>query len=189
MTGAIVALGAAVDTASAGRTTRPRPGTSRRAGIAARSASMSATPAQCMRFVPPAAALARADVEFCGDPRASQRPVGQLLAGLRQAGVDIDDGGRGAVPFVVHGRGRVAGGAVTLDASSSSQLVSGLHAGGAALRDGLADYPSRRARPVGAAHRHDGGHADRGGRRQSRPAHCAAAARRSPTSGESGPVG
>ena len=30
------------------------------------------------------------------------------------------------MPFVVHGRGRVAGGAVTLDASSSSQLVSGL---------------------------------------------------------------
>jgi 3-phosphoshikimate 1-carboxyvinyltransferase len=79
-----------------------------------------------LRFVPPAAALAPADVEFTGDPRASQRPVGQLLAGLRQAGVEISDGGRGAVPFVVHGRGRVRGGRVTLDASSSSQLVSGL---------------------------------------------------------------
>ncbi len=79
-----------------------------------------------LRFVPPAAALATADVEFTGDPRASQRPVGELLAGLRQVGVEISDGGRGAVPFIVHGRGRVAGGAVTLDASSSSQLVSGL---------------------------------------------------------------
>ncbi len=79
-----------------------------------------------LRFVPPAASLATADVEFHGDPRASQRPVGQLLAGLRQAGVDIDDGGRGAVPFVVHGRGRVTGGAVALDATSSSQLISGL---------------------------------------------------------------
>lgn len=79
-----------------------------------------------LRFVPPAAALASADVEFSGDPRAAQRPVAQLLAGLRQVGVEISDRGRGAVPFIVHGRGRVAGGAVTLDASSSSQLVSGL---------------------------------------------------------------
>jgi len=79
-----------------------------------------------LRFVPPAAALTRADVEFDGDPRVRERPVGELLAGLRQAGVEISDGGRGAVPFVVHGRGRVPGGTVTLDASSSSQLVSGL---------------------------------------------------------------
>jgi 3-phosphoshikimate 1-carboxyvinyltransferase len=79
-----------------------------------------------LRFVPPAAALAAVEVEFGGDPRAAQRPVGQLLAALRQAGVEISDGGRGAVPFIVHGRGRVAGGAVTLDASASSQLVSGL---------------------------------------------------------------
>jgi 3-phosphoshikimate 1-carboxyvinyltransferase len=79
-----------------------------------------------LRFVPPAAALAAVDVEFTGDPRAAERPVGQLLAGLRQVGVEISDGGRGAVPFIVHGRGRVPGGAVTLDASVSSQLVSGL---------------------------------------------------------------
>jgi 3-phosphoshikimate 1-carboxyvinyltransferase len=79
-----------------------------------------------LRFVPPVAALAGADVEFTGDPRAAQRPVGQLLDGLRQLGVEVADGGRGAVPFVVRGRGRVAGGTVTLDASSSSQLISGL---------------------------------------------------------------
>lgn len=79
-----------------------------------------------LRFVPPAAALARADVEFDGDPRIRERPVFPLLAGLRQAGVEISDGGRGAAPFVVHGRGEVRGGPVTLDASASSQLVSGL---------------------------------------------------------------
>jgi 3-phosphoshikimate 1-carboxyvinyltransferase len=78
-----------------------------------------------LRFVPPAAALAAADVEFDGDPRVRQRPVAELLSGLRQAGVEIRDSG-GAVPFLVHGRGRVRGGTVTLDASSSSQLVSGL---------------------------------------------------------------
>ncbi|MBO0831124.1 MAG: 3-phosphoshikimate 1-carboxyvinyltransferase, partial [Actinobacteria bacterium] len=79
-----------------------------------------------LRFVPPVAALAASDVEFGGDPRASQRPVGQLLDALRQAGVQLTDDGRGAVPFTVHGTGRVRGGPVTLDASSSSQLVSGL---------------------------------------------------------------
>jgi 3-phosphoshikimate 1-carboxyvinyltransferase len=79
-----------------------------------------------LRFVPPVAALASADVEVRGDPRASQRPVDQLLAALRQAGVTISDNGRGAVPFTVHGRGHVRGGIVTLDASASSQLVSGL---------------------------------------------------------------
>ena len=79
-----------------------------------------------LRFVPPVAALAAGEVRFAGDARAAHRPVGQLLAGLRQAGVEVDDDGRGAVPFVVRGRGRVRGGTVTLDASSSSQLVSGL---------------------------------------------------------------
>jgi 3-phosphoshikimate 1-carboxyvinyltransferase len=79
-----------------------------------------------LRFAPPAAALADADTEFVGDPRASDRPVGQLLTGLRQAGVEIRDGGRGAVPFVVAGHGKVRGGAISLDASDSSQLVSGL---------------------------------------------------------------
>jgi 3-phosphoshikimate 1-carboxyvinyltransferase len=79
-----------------------------------------------LRFVPPLAALAVADVEFDGDPRARERPVAELLAGLRQAGVEISDGGRGHLPFVVHGRGHVPGGDVTLDASLSSQLVSGL---------------------------------------------------------------
>jgi 3-phosphoshikimate 1-carboxyvinyltransferase len=63
--------------------------------------------------------------------------VGQLLAGLRQAGVEISDGGRGAVPFTVHGHGRVAGGAVTLDASSSSQLVSGLMLAAPKYEDGI----------------------------------------------------
>jgi 3-phosphoshikimate 1-carboxyvinyltransferase len=79
-----------------------------------------------LRFVPPAAALARADVEFRGDDRAAARPVGVLLAALRELGAVIDDQGRGAVPFIVRGRGGIGGGTVTLDASGSSQLVSGL---------------------------------------------------------------
>jgi len=80
-----------------------------------------------MRFLPAVAAvLSAAPVAFDGDPRARERPVGALLGALRTLGVPIDDGGRGALPFTVHGRRSVPGGAVTLDASGSSQLVSGL---------------------------------------------------------------
>ncbi len=79
-----------------------------------------------MRFVPPVAALGSVAAEFHGDPRAAQRPVGAIIAALRGLGAVIDDGGRGAIPFTVHGTGSLPGGAVTVDASASSQLVSGL---------------------------------------------------------------
>jgi 3-phosphoshikimate 1-carboxyvinyltransferase len=79
-----------------------------------------------MRFLPAVAALAPAAVAFDGDPRARERPVGALLTALRALGVSIDDDGRGALPFTVRGTGAVPGGPVTLDASGSSQLVSGL---------------------------------------------------------------
>jgi len=79
-----------------------------------------------LRFIPPVAALTNADVTFRGDPRASERPIGPLLTALRSMGVTISDTGTGALPFVVRGRGTVPGGTATMDASASSQLVSGL---------------------------------------------------------------
>jgi 3-phosphoshikimate 1-carboxyvinyltransferase len=79
-----------------------------------------------MRFLPAVAALTSAEVHFDGDERIRQRPIGPILAALRELGASIEDGGRGAAPFTVLGHGRVRGGAVTLDASGSSQLVSGL---------------------------------------------------------------
>jgi 3-phosphoshikimate 1-carboxyvinyltransferase len=84
------------------------------------------------------AALADGDVAFDGDARARERPLGGVLAALRQLGVDIDDGGRGALPFTVQGRGGVGGGEVVVDASSSSQFVSGLLLAGARFERGLA---------------------------------------------------
>jgi 3-phosphoshikimate 1-carboxyvinyltransferase len=90
-----------------------------------------------MRFVPPVAPLVTGDVAVSGDPRASHRPVGQLIAALTSLGADIDDGGRGAVPFTVHGTGQLGGGQVTLDASGSSQLVSGLLLAGCRYDKGL----------------------------------------------------
>jgi 3-phosphoshikimate 1-carboxyvinyltransferase len=79
-----------------------------------------------MRFMPGVAALTPVTVRFDGDERARERPVGPILTALRQLGADIDDGGRGALPFTVLGHGAIRGGSVTLDASGSSQLVSGL---------------------------------------------------------------
>ncbi len=79
-----------------------------------------------MRFLPAVAALTSAQVRFDGDERIRQRPIGPILAALRDLGARIDDGGRGAAPFTVLGQGQVRGGTVTLDASGSSQLISGL---------------------------------------------------------------
>src|SRR6202034_1968900 len=90
-----------------------------------------------MRFLPAVAALAPASVAFDGDPRARERPVGALLSALRALGVSIEDGGRGALPFTVHGTGSVPGGPVTLDASGSSQLVSGLLLAAPRFADGV----------------------------------------------------
>ncbi|WP_067455243.1 3-phosphoshikimate 1-carboxyvinyltransferase [Actinomadura macra] len=79
-----------------------------------------------MRFLPPVAALASGEVAIDGDPRARERPMGPIISALRALGATIDDDGRGALPFTVRGTGAVPGGPVTIDASGSSQLVSGL---------------------------------------------------------------
>jgi len=79
-----------------------------------------------LRFAPPVAALTGVRVAFHGDTRAAERPVGPVLAALRELGAVIDDEGRGAIPFTVRGTGSLPGGAVTVDASASSQFVSGL---------------------------------------------------------------
>jgi len=91
-----------------------------------------------LRFVPPLAAMSAAAVRFDGDEQARARPIAPLLDGLRGLGVQIEgspDGG--GLPFTVHGRGAVAGGPVRIDASASSQFVSGLLLCGAAFDDGL----------------------------------------------------
>ncbi len=90
-----------------------------------------------MRFVPPMAALADGEVTFDGDAYARERPMAVLLDGLRQAGVDVADGGTGRLPFTVHGRGGVPGGTIRIDASGSSQFVSGLMLSAARYDAGL----------------------------------------------------
>ncbi|WP_460447624.1 3-phosphoshikimate 1-carboxyvinyltransferase [Angustibacter aerolatus] len=90
-----------------------------------------------MRFLPPAAALAHGPVLFDGDEGMRRRPIGPLLGALRGLGVDVDDEHRGAPPFTVLGRGTVPGGSVTIDASDSSQFVSGLLLSGARYDAGV----------------------------------------------------
>jgi 3-phosphoshikimate 1-carboxyvinyltransferase len=79
-----------------------------------------------MRFVTPLAALAEGSSRFDGDRHARNRPMGALIDGLRQAGAVISDGGRGLLPFTVHGRGGLPGGYLEIDSSASSQFVSAL---------------------------------------------------------------
>jgi 3-phosphoshikimate 1-carboxyvinyltransferase len=90
-----------------------------------------------MRFVPAVAALAQGDVVVDGDPRARERPMAPVLEALRSLGVAVDDGGRGALPFTVRGNGAVPGGFVTIDASASSQFVSGLLLAAARFEQGV----------------------------------------------------
>lgn len=63
--------------------------------------------------------------------------MGTMITSLMELGVDLSDDGRRALPFTVHGTGRVAGGTLTIDASSSSQFVSGLLLSAARFEDGL----------------------------------------------------
>jgi 3-phosphoshikimate 1-carboxyvinyltransferase len=87
-----------------------------------------------LRFVPPLAALGAAAVRFDGDEQARGRPIAPLLDALRTLGVDVAGT---SLPFVVRGSGSVAGGTVEIDASASSQFVSGLLLSGTAFDDGL----------------------------------------------------
>ncbi len=100
-----------------------------------------------MRFVPPLAALADGPVRFDGDERARQRPMAAMLAALRALGCRIDGD---ALPFVLHGAGRLPGGAVRIDASGSSQFVSGLLLSAAGYEAGITiqhDGPPVPSRP------------------------------------------
>ena len=128
MIGALRALGLTIDGDAAELTVSgglsPTDGTTIDCGLAG----------TVLRFVPPVAALSTASVVFDGDEYARKRPIAPLLAALRSLGVDID---ADAMPFRVSGAGAVKGGTVEIDASASSQFVSGLLLSGAAFDEGL----------------------------------------------------
>ena len=130
MARALTSLGAQVDTTGDDWSVTPGRGS----GEAAVDCGLAGT---VMRFVPPVAALHDGPVRFDGDPHARTRPMGEVLVGLRQLGVEIDDERRGTLPFTVHGTGSARGGRVVIDASASSQFVSALLLAGAAYDQGV----------------------------------------------------
>jgi len=89
-----------------------------------------------MRFVPPVAALATGRVDFDGDVRARERPLGPMLDALRALGVTCRDSA-GFLPMSIEGTGSVRGGPVGINASASSQFVSGLLLSASRFDNGL----------------------------------------------------
>jgi len=137
MAGALASLGVGVDlgadptAAGADVTVTPgalRGGTTIDCGLAG----------TVMRFLPAVAALADGPVRFVGDEAALARPMGPVIEALRALGVHVDEeGAPGRLPFTVHGHGAVRGGRVDVDASASSQFVSGLLLAAARFDQGL----------------------------------------------------
>ena len=90
-----------------------------------------------MRFLPPLSALAHGDISFDGDPRSHERPLGPVIAALEDLGIEIEHGGRYSLPMVVKSKGEIPGGALTIDASASSQFLSALLLIAPSTRDGI----------------------------------------------------
>lgn len=89
-----------------------------------------------MRFIPPLAALAKGEIVFDGDAQARRRPMATTIDSLRKLGVAVDSEGDG-LPFSIRSSGKVVGGPLSIDASASSQFVSGLLLAGARYEQGL----------------------------------------------------
>jgi 3-phosphoshikimate 1-carboxyvinyltransferase len=89
-----------------------------------------------MRFVPPVAALAEGTVSFDGDQQAYARPMAPLLGALKLLGARVDGNGY-SLPFSITGHRQLPGGDITVDASASSQFLSGLLLAGARYVEGI----------------------------------------------------
>jgi 3-phosphoshikimate 1-carboxyvinyltransferase len=87
-----------------------------------------------MRFVPALASLANGQINFDGDLAARKRPMKTTIDSLRSLGVLVSGE---SLPFSIQGQGEVKGGAIEIDASASSQFVSGLLLVGARFKNGL----------------------------------------------------
>ncbi|WP_343030144.1 3-phosphoshikimate 1-carboxyvinyltransferase [Nesterenkonia halophila] len=98
-----------------------------------------------MRFLPAVAALTGRTARFDGDPEARVRPMGAVLEGLAALGAEVPAGASAdagtprpeTLPFTLRSRRGLAGGEVAVDASASSQFVSGLLLAAPRMREGL----------------------------------------------------
>jgi len=87
-----------------------------------------------MRFVPAVATIASGQIDFDGDLAARKRPMKTTIDSLRALGVYVTGD---SLPFSIQGQGEVQGGTIEIDASASSQFVSGLLLVGARFKSGL----------------------------------------------------
>ena len=87
-----------------------------------------------MRFLPVVAALVPGSTQFVGDEPASRRPIGPVLNGLRQLGVEVDSD---QLPFSLRAPDRLGGPEVTIDSAASSQFISALLLAGARFPRGI----------------------------------------------------
>ena len=79
-----------------------------------------------MRFLPPLASLAHGEITFDGDAHARKRPMATVIESLKELGAKVYDRGNGRLPFMIEATGELTGGEVVVDASKSSQFISGL---------------------------------------------------------------
>jgi 3-phosphoshikimate 1-carboxyvinyltransferase len=75
-------------------------------------------------------------VRFDGDKQAYARPMAPLLGALKLLGAKVDGNGY-SLPFNLTGNPQLPGGEVTVNASASSQFLSGLLIAGARYADGI----------------------------------------------------
>ncbi|WP_428531823.1 3-phosphoshikimate 1-carboxyvinyltransferase [Propionicimonas sp.] len=88
-----------------------------------------------LRFLPPVAALAAEPTRFVGDAAAAARPIAGLLDALAALGAAVSE--PRSLPFSLGGGTSFRGGAVSVDASATSQFVSALLLAGARFPDGV----------------------------------------------------
>ncbi len=89
-----------------------------------------------MRFVPPMVLLSDGTATFDGDTGARDRPMAPLIEALRALGAQVDDAGLGSLPFTVSPPTDTPT-EVEIDASPSSQFITGLLLVAPRLRRGL----------------------------------------------------
>ncbi|HEX4257917.1 MAG TPA: 3-phosphoshikimate 1-carboxyvinyltransferase [Streptosporangiaceae bacterium] len=90
------------------------------------------------RFLPALAATGHGTFQFDASPQLRRRPVGPMVAALRDLGATVTHSGPdGHLPLTVESGG-LAGGQVTMDASVSSQFLTALLMAAPLTRDGLA---------------------------------------------------
>jgi len=94
------------------------------------------------RFLAAVASATPGDFLLDGSRRLRERPMGELVAALREAGARIEDRGEpGRLPLGIRGGG-LASREISVDASRSSQFVSALLLAAVAVEGGLRVRPS-----------------------------------------------